>query len=92
LLFFLFLSRTITLGGYPLREDLGGDLSGTQLKPGSARDPSPYDVAVTRRARGGRRWCAARGLEEGGGDEKRGSNSTMPEVADPSFLDPLNFG
>jgi len=38
---FLFLSRAITLGGYPLREDLGGDLSGTQLKPGNARDPSP---------------------------------------------------
>lgn len=38
---FLFLSRAITLGGYPLGEDLGGYLSGTQLKPGSARDPSP---------------------------------------------------
>lgn len=50
----------------------------------------PYDVAVTRRARGGRRWCAAQGLE--GGGEERGSNGTTPEVADPSFLDPLNFG
>lgn len=47
----------------------------------------PYDVAVTR----SERWLPIV-RRVGGGMRKGGSNGTMPGVADPSFLDPLNFG